>query len=187
MSSVSINSGTIEWFNKAMATTNVTSVANLFIGRVISGGGTTITVALTVSSGASAAGYEITSDSKLVRIDRTSFATATSTSADSGSCAASTSGQTGFMFVGVIAAKNQPTYSAQQINGGSPDATALYDTSTIGTSNDRAIDVFYTIVSSAGTPKATATLASQAWVAGCVTLEETPTAAAANVAGFLVQ
>lgn len=142
----------------------------LAIGHVRAGASATITVTQTSSGGMALAVYEFVGASP--RFDLAASATATSTSPASGSTG--TTNTATELLIGAIAHRitNGTTISSATLNGGA--ATGLIqDKTSIASTADRTVGLFYLRVSSTGTPAAAATLAnSGVWVCSIATIDE---------------
>ncbi len=165
------NSGTIEWSYINNVTAGAAVVLTMCIGRVISGGATTVTVNLDNAGGIALAGIEFSGFTR-ARLDKTSGNSGTTSPASSGALA-TTSTATQLWIAGV-AARND-TFSTQTINTVAADFDINAATTALTTTANRSIDLFYRIVAATGAPNCSDTLgATTVWRCNLLSLEETP-------------
>lgn len=169
---ITANSGTIEWsyFNVGVTSNAVT--LTICLGRIISGGATTVTINQQNSSGALVlAGIEFSGFTR-ARLDKTSRNNGTTSPASSGALATTSTATQ--LWLGSVAARND-TFSSQTINTVAVDFDVNAATTFAATTANRSVDLFYRIVSATGTPNCSVTLgATTVWQGALIALEETP-------------
>lgn len=154
--------------------------AFLFVGRVFSGAGTTITLNASGTTVMAAVGAEYTSDRPL-RLDRSAVALGSSTTPSSG--ATQTTSNANEVCFGALACRLQsssatgnftsPGSSYSEILAGGKSSS----NNTAG--NDREVDLLEKFLTSTGTTTASATVSvSGVWAASLATYEEVPVGSA---------
>lgn len=165
------NSGTIEWEYLTSVLTGGVVGLQLCIGRIISGGATTVTLNATSTGAIALAGIEFSGFTR-ARLDKTSRNSGTTSPASSGALATTTTATE--LWIGAVAARND-TFSSQTINTVAVDFDINAATTFFATTGNRSVDLFYRIVSGTGTPNCSVTLgATTQWQGLLAALEETP-------------
>lgn len=167
-SACAFSSTNVVWMNTQPAAQGGSSTSlGLGIGRVRSGGSTTVTATIDQAGGLAFIVAEYSGLSQ--NFDKFVSAVGSSTSPASGATA--TTGTANQLWIGAISARatSGNTFSSPT----NSFAIVGQAKSTLGTTSDRSICLLERIVTATGTPNAGATISpTGAWIAECLTIEE---------------
>lgn len=174
------NAGDIEWEAQNISSVGSSVSGMMYLGRIMTGGATTVTLGFGTGTGAIAmAGIEFSGFTR-ARRDRTNQLNGTTSPASSGALVTTASANQ--LWIGTVAARND-TFSSETINTVAKDFQVSDATTYGATTANRSVDLFYRIVSSTGTPNCSVTLgATTVWQCGLMAIEETPAGGAVTTA-----